>query len=99
MAAVARLEENAVVSMASEVTNTVLDTITPDQASLLVESTGARIPIVPSLADVRQSLVHSTSSCIVVQERCVLIWSNVPNTVINVAHNVEKQLLGFVSRG
>ncbi|KAH8684988.1 glycosyl transferase family group 2-domain-containing protein [Ilyonectria robusta] len=96
VAAVARLEENAVVSMASEVTNTVLDTITPDQASLLVESTGARIPIVPSLADVRQSLVHSTSSCIVVQERCVLIWSNVPNTVINVAHNVEKQLLGFI---
>ncbi|KPM44164.1 hypothetical protein AK830_g2346 [Neonectria ditissima] len=96
VAAVARLEENAVVSMASEVTNTVLDTIRPDQASLLVESTDARIPIVSSLADVRQSLVHSTSSCIVVQERCVLIWSNVPNTVINVAHNVEKQLLGFI---
>ncbi|KAF7543007.1 hypothetical protein G7Z17_g11092 [Cylindrodendrum hubeiense] len=96
VAAVARLGENAVVSMSSEVTNTVLDTITSEQASLLVESTGARIPIVATLADVHQSLVHSTSSCIVAQERCVLIWSNVPNTVINVAHNVEKQLLGFI---
>ncbi|KAH7140030.1 glycosyl transferase family group 2-domain-containing protein [Dactylonectria estremocensis] len=96
VAAVARLDENAVVSMASEVTNTVLDTIKPDQNSLLVESTGARIPVIPSLADIHQSLVYSASSCIVAEERCVLIWSNDPNTIIGVAHNVEKQLLGFI---
>lgn len=97
VAAVARLNENAVVSMASEVTNTVLDTITPEQRSLLVASTGTRIPIVATLADVHQTLVHSASSCIVAQERCVLVWFNEPNTVTHVAHNVEKQLLGFVS--
>ncbi|KAJ3543786.1 hypothetical protein NM208_g3393 [Fusarium decemcellulare] len=96
VAAVARLDENAIVSMASEVTNSVLDSIKPDQGSVVIESTGARIPIVPRLADVHQSLVHSTTSCIVAQERCVLIWSHEPKTVINVAHNVEKQLLGFI---
>ncbi|KAM6513607.1 hypothetical protein FALCPG4_015992 [Fusarium falciforme] len=96
VAAVARLDENAVVSMASEVTNTILNTIKPKQARLLVESTGARIPIVATLADVHQSLVHSASSCIVAQERCVLIWSNDPNTVTNIAHNVEKQMLGYI---
>ncbi|KAH7120443.1 hypothetical protein B0J13DRAFT_680698 [Dactylonectria estremocensis] len=96
VAAVARLDENAIISMVSEVTNTVLDAIKPDQNSLLVESTGARIPIIPSLADIHQSLVYSASSCIVVEERCVLIWSNDANTIISVAHNVEKQLLGFI---
>ncbi|KAF5021882.1 hypothetical protein F66182_6073 [Fusarium sp. NRRL 66182] len=95
-AAVARLDEAAVVSMASEVTNSVLDSIKPGQASLVNESTGSRMPIVSKLADVQQSLVHSTSSCIIAQERCVLIWSNDPRTVLNVAHNVEKQMLGFI---
>ena len=97
MAAVARLDESAVVSMVSEVTNQVLDSIKPEQASLVIESTGARIPIVARLADVQSSLVHSASSCIIAEERCVLIWSNEPRTIINVAHNVEKQMLGFVS--
>ncbi|KAJ4248395.1 hypothetical protein NW762_012732 [Fusarium torreyae] len=95
-AAVARLNETAIVSMASEVTNSVLDSIRPDQPSLVNESTGARIPIVASLADIHESLVHSTSACIVAQERCVLIWSHEARTVLNVAHNVEKQMLGFV---
>jgi hypothetical protein len=84
--------------MASEVTNTIFDAIQPDQACLVVESTGARVPIVASLADVQQPLAHAASSCLVYQERCVLIWSNEPKTVINAAHNVEKQMLGFVSR-
>lgn len=97
MAAVARLDESAVVSMVSEVTNQVLDSIKPEQASLVIESTGARIPIVARLADVQSPLVHSASSCIIAEERCVLIWSNEPRTIINVAHNVEKQMLGFVS--
>lgn len=97
MAAVARLDENAVVSMVSEVTNQVLESIKPEQASLVIESTGARIPIVSRLADVHPSLVHSASSCIIAEERSVLIWSNEPRTIINVAHNVEKQMLGFVS--
>ncbi|KAF4984005.1 hypothetical protein FZEAL_710 [Fusarium zealandicum] len=96
VAAVARLDENAVVSMMSEVTNAVLDSIKPEQASLVIESTGGRIPIIAKLADVHQSLVHSATSCIVSQERCVLIWSNDARNVINVAHSVEKQMLGFI---
>ncbi|KAI8651093.1 Glyco-trans-2-like domain-containing protein [Fusarium keratoplasticum] len=96
VAAVARLDESAVVSMVSEVTNQVLDSIKPEQASLVIESTGARIPIVARLADVQSPLVHSASSCIIAEERCVLIWSNEPRTIINVAHNVEKQMLGFI---
>jgi hypothetical protein len=97
VAAVNRLNESAIVSMASEVTNSVLDSLKPGQGSLVNEDTGARIPIIPSLADVHGSLVHLTSSCIVVQERCVLIWAHESRTVLNVAHNVEKQMLAVVS--
>jgi hypothetical protein len=96
-AAIGRINEAAIVSMSSEVTNAVLETIKPEQASLVNEDTGARIPIVASLADIHDSLVHLTSSCIVVQERCVIIWSHEARNVLNVAHNVEKQMLGFVS--
>ncbi|CZS85709.1 unnamed protein product [Fusarium graminearum] len=95
-AAIGRMNEAAVVSMSSEVTSAVLDTIKPEQACLVNEDTGARIPIVATLNDIHDSLVHLTSACIVVQERCVLIWSHEARTVLNVAHNVEKQMLGFI---
>ncbi|GKU04577.1 hypothetical protein FLAG1_10110 [Fusarium langsethiae] len=95
-AAIGRINESAIVSMSSEVTNAVLDTIKPDQACLVNEDTGARIPIVASFNDIHDTLVHLTSSCIVVQERCVLIWSHEARNVLNVAHNVEKQMLGFI---
>ncbi|KAM0227015.1 hypothetical protein ACHAPO_011899 [Fusarium lateritium] len=95
-AAIGRINESAIVSMSSEVTNAVLDTIRPDQVCLVNEDTGARIPIVASLNDIHDRLVHLTSSCIVVQERCVLIWSHEARNVLNVAHNVEKQMLGFI---
>lgn len=98
VAAVNRLNESAIVSMASEVTCAVLDSLKPGQASLVNEDTGARIPVIQSFADVHESLVHLTSSCIVVQERCVLIWAHESRTVLNVAHNVEKQMLGVVSK-
>lgn len=84
--------------MASEVSNAVLEAIKPGQVTLVVESTGARIPIVQRLKDVKQALAMSASACIVVEEQCVLIWSNEPKSVLNVAHNVEKQLFGFVSQ-
>ncbi|KAK0392498.1 hypothetical protein NLU13_1993 [Sarocladium strictum] len=96
VAAVARLDEQAVVSMASEVTNAIFEVVQPDQACLVVESTGARVPIVTSLADVQPTLARVASSCLVYKERCVLVWSNEPKTVINAAHNVEKQMLGFI---
>ncbi|KAH7245158.1 glycosyl transferase family group 2-domain-containing protein, partial [Fusarium tricinctum] len=96
VAAVNRLNESAIVSMASEVTSAVLDSLKPEQASLVNEDTGARIPIIQSFADVHESLVHLTSSCIVVQERCVLIWAHESRTVLNVAHNIEKQMLGVI---
>ena len=97
VAAVTRLDEKAVVSMASEVTNSIFDAIDPEQTCMVVESTGARVPIVASLAHVEKQLAHAASACIVVQERCVLVWSNEPKTVVNAAHNVEKQMLAFVS--
>ncbi|KAH8175129.1 glycosyl transferase family group 2 domain-containing protein [Sarocladium implicatum] len=96
VAAVARLDEKAVVSMASEVTNSIFDAIDPEQTCMVVESTGARVPIVASLAHVEKQLAHAASACIVVQERCVLVWSNEPKTVVNAAHNVEKQMLAFI---
>ncbi|KAH6954264.1 glycosyl transferase family group 2-domain-containing protein [Fusarium avenaceum] len=96
VAAVNRLNESAIVSMASEVTCAVLDSLKPGQASLVNEDTGARIPIIQSFADVHESLVHLTSACIIVQERCVLIWAHESRTVLNVAHNVEKQMLGVI---
>lgn len=98
VAAIARLDEDAIICMASEVTDTALDALKPGQLSLVVESTGARIPIMESLAQVQQSLAFAASACIIKKERCVLIWSNEPKTVVNVAHNVEKQMLAYVSR-
>lgn len=97
-AAIAILGENAIISMASEVTMAVVNTIEPGQVTLVVESTGARVPVVQSLSDVKRTLTQFSSSCIVLKEKCVLIWSHDPRTIINVAHNVEKQMLGYVSR-
>jgi hypothetical protein len=94
--AVARLGEEAVMSMVSEVTRAIIDSVAPDRRSLILETTGARIPIVQSLADVHYSLAHSATACLVLQQRCVLIWSNDPATIMLVAQAVEKQLLVMV---
>jgi hypothetical protein len=96
--AISRLNDVAALSMSSEVTASVIDSITPQQKSLIVENTGARIPIVSSLDDVEASLTHSSRACVVTQERIVLVWSHDAGAILNVVHDVEKQLLGLVSR-
>ncbi|KAJ5825580.1 hypothetical protein N7474_002718 [Penicillium riverlandense] len=92
--AISRLNETAAVAMSSRLTTAIIDTITPGQKSLIVDSTSARIPIVASLNDVDPALVHLSRACIVVQERVVLIWSHDASVILNVAYDVEKQLGG-----
>jgi hypothetical protein len=96
MEAIARVGQNVVISMASEVTTAVIDSIKPGQVSLIVESTGSRTPIVANLVDIQQSLVNSSCSCIVTGEKCVVVWSSEPKALINIAHNTERQMLSSV---
>lgn len=95
--AISRLNDAAALSMSSEITASVIDSITPQQKCLIVESTGARIPIVSCLDDVESSLAHLSRACVVTQERIVLVWANDAGAILNVVHDVEKQLQGLVS--
>lgn len=95
--AIERLEEVVVLSMSSEITSCLIESISPQQKSLIVERTGARIPIVSTLQDVSSYLVHSSRACIIRQERLVLLWSDDGTAIIEIGNDVEKQLLGLVS--
>jgi hypothetical protein len=83
--------------MASEVTTLVLASLRPGQKSLVIENTGTRIPILASFADIQQSIVQSSGSCIILAAQCVLVWSSEPKAIINVAHSIERQMLSCVS--
>ncbi|KAF4469506.1 hypothetical protein FALBO_3597 [Fusarium albosuccineum] len=93
--AIARIDTKAVLSMSSEVIPTIIDSIQPDQKHLYIEATGARIFIASSLEDIRPDLIANSKACIVVRERVMLVWSNNPRTIVNVAHDVETQILGL----
>lgn len=94
--AISRLGEIAVLSMASEITNSVIESILPEQKSVNIEHTGARIPVVSTLDDVSSYLVHSSRACIVRQDRLVLVWSDDTIAINKISNDVEKQLLGLV---
>ncbi|KAH9893699.1 glycosyl transferase family group 2-domain-containing protein [Xylariomycetidae sp. FL2044] len=98
-AAVTTLNEAAVMSMISEVATKVIDEISPEQKFVMIESSGARIPVVARLKDVYTGLAHTSSYCIVREEKLILIWSHEPGMLLNVAHEVERQLfeLGNIS--
>ena len=96
-AAITRLDDQAVISLSSEVTSTIIDTIAPEQRTFIIDHTGARIPIVQSLDAVHSGLVHISRTCIVLKEKVVIVWSNDAATLINVAHDVEKQFLEMLT--
>lgn len=95
--AIARIDNNAVMSMSSEVLPSIIDSIQPGQRQLVIEATGMKIPIVQSLEEVHSSLTMVSRACIVVRERVMLVWSNDPRTIVNSGHDIETQLLGLVS--
>lgn len=94
--AITVIDEAAIMSMTSEISSKVIAGIIPSQKYLVVESTGARIPIVPSLDDIVAGLAHTSSVCIVLKEELVLLWSSEPENLLNTASEVEKQLLELV---
>lgn len=80
-----------------DVVPSIIDFITPGQKSIFVEATGAQIPVANSLHDVHSDLASISNACIVVQEQVMLVWSNDSRTLVNVAHDIETQLLALVS--
>ncbi|KAL3441664.1 glycosyl transferase family group 2-domain-containing protein [Aspergillus insuetus] len=96
--AVHRLNENAVVSISSRITASVLDSIAPGQKSFVVEYTGTRIPILASLDEVQSGISHFSRACIVLRERVLLVWCHEPSAILDVAFDVEMQLSGKESK-
>ncbi|GFF80523.1 hypothetical protein IFM53868_02877 [Aspergillus udagawae] len=92
--AIKRLDETAVVALSSRVTARTIATIAPGQKSFVVESTSARIPVIPTLDGVDVNLTHYSRACIVLDEKIVLVWSHDASGLLNVAHDVEVQLGG-----
>jgi hypothetical protein len=97
MTAIEKLDEPAVMSMISEASGEVIAGITARQKYVLVESTGARIPIIKSLKKVTIGLTHTSSTCIVLDEKLILLWASGPDQLLSNASEVEKQLLELVS--
>ncbi|KAF4963889.1 hypothetical protein FSARC_8142 [Fusarium sarcochroum] len=95
--AVSKLDAEAVMSISSETLLDIIDTIPYTQRSLVSEATGARIPIVPSLESVTPEMCHYSRACIALEERVVLVWSQDPKSIINVANHVQQDLLDITN--
>ncbi|KAF5554620.1 hypothetical protein FMEXI_1902 [Fusarium mexicanum] len=90
--AVSKLAVEACMSISSETLSNIIKSIPPTQRSLVSDATGARIPIVPNLAGVTAELSHYSRACIAHEERIVLVWSQDPKAIINVADHVQQEL-------
>jgi hypothetical protein len=95
--AIRRLDEMAVVALSSRITARTIATIAPGQKSYVVESTSARIPVIPTIDEVDIGLTHYSRACIVLDEKIVLVWSHDATGLLNIAHDIEMQLGGQVS--
>ncbi|KAF4951030.1 hypothetical protein FGADI_7767 [Fusarium gaditjirri] len=91
-AAVSKLGVEACMSISSETLSNIIKSIPPLQRSLVSDSTGSRIPIVPNLMSVTAELSHYSRACIAHEEGIVLVWSQDPKTIINVADHVQQEL-------
>ncbi|KAM0366000.1 hypothetical protein ACHAO7_010397 [Fusarium culmorum] len=90
--AVSKLDAEALISISSETLVKIIGAIPPTQRSLVSESTGARIPVVPNLEAVTSDLCHYSRACIALEERVVLVWSQDPKAIIHVADHVQQEL-------
>ncbi|ESU14097.1 hypothetical protein FGSG_07786 [Fusarium graminearum PH-1] len=90
--AVSKLDAEALISISSETLVKIITAIPPTQRSLVSESTGARIPVVPNLEAVTPDLCHYSRACIVLEERVVLVWSQDPKAIVHVADHVQEEL-------
>jgi hypothetical protein len=84
-------------SISSETLSNIIKSIPPTQRSLVSDVTGARIPIVPNLTGVTAELSHYSRACIAHEERIVLVWSQDPKAIINVADHVQQEVFEIVS--
>jgi hypothetical protein len=91
------LDEFVVLTMSSQITAGIIGLINPQQKSLIVEQNGHRLPILTSLGDVTSAISYSSRACIIRKEKLILVWSDSPDTMIDVGQDVEKQLLNLVS--
>lgn len=94
--AVSELDAEALISISSETLVKIISAIPPTQRSLVSESTGARIPVVPNLEAVTPDLCHYSRACIVLEERVVLVWSQDPKAIVHVADHVQEELFEMV---
>lgn len=94
--AVLELDEVAVMTMSSHITSGVLELINPYQKSLTTEQKGHRLPIVTSLSDVTSDMAHFSRACIIKKEQLILIWSDSPDTLMDVGSDIEMQLFNLV---
>ncbi|KAG8360102.1 hypothetical protein FVEN_g2103 [Fusarium venenatum] len=90
--AVSKLDAEALISISSETLVNIIGDIPPAQRSLVSESTGARIPVVPNLEAVTPDLCHYSRACIALEERIVLVWSQDPKAIIHVADHVQQEI-------
>ncbi|KAF5680749.1 hypothetical protein FDENT_8310 [Fusarium denticulatum] len=90
--AVSKLGVEACISISSETLSNIIKSIPPTQRSLVSDVTGARIPIVPNLMGVTTELSHYSRACIAHEERIVLVWSQDPKALINVADHVQQEV-------
>jgi hypothetical protein len=94
--AIARLDDKIVFTMSSEITTSMLKTLTPEQHYLTIPHAGFRIPIVSSFEDVRSELALASCACIVRKESLVLVWSDDVGRIVQTGSDVEKHLLTLV---
>ena len=97
---VERLGVPVAFTMSSEITQALLQQITPFQTELRLDSRGYVLPIVGSVRDIgspKSAVTREAYMCLCRNERFVLVWGDSVQSILAHASEVETGLVGLVS--
>lgn len=100
--AVRKLNVEVAFTMSTNVTDLIFDGLAPDQQELFFKRDSSQYQIVDSMAEIAAApagrLKKYQYSCLVRQERAVLVWGNSVDEILERGLVVEKKMLDHVSR-
>ena len=97
--AVEKLDVAVAFTMSSEISNSLLQQITPFQTEISLDPRGFVLPIVNSVKDIatgKASVSPTAYVCLCKQERMVLVWGDSVPGILAHGTDVETKLLGLV---
>lgn len=95
--AVERLEVPVAFTMSSEISQSLIQQLSPYQRFVPLGDSGLTLPIVNSLKDLGVMVSRASYACVCLEERIIVLWTDNPQGILAHGSDIESLLVGAVS--